>query len=82
MAFRLTQGTTQCGLGDQRDRGDNLNNINPDDIENMTVLKGSTAAALYGQGLQLVRSSLPLSPVKKTRGSELISLPAILLWKL
>jgi TonB-linked SusC/RagA family outer membrane protein len=31
-----------------RDRGDNLNNINPDDIESMTVLKGATAAALYG----------------------------------
>jgi len=36
------------GNGQQRDRGDNLNNINPDDIETMTVLKGSTAAALYG----------------------------------
>ncbi|MEO6230263.1 MAG: SusC/RagA family TonB-linked outer membrane protein [Ferruginibacter sp.] len=36
------------GNGQMRDRGDNLNNINPDDIETMTVLKGSTAAALYG----------------------------------
>ena len=36
------------GNGQQRDRGDNLNNINPDDIESMTVLKGATAAALYG----------------------------------
>ena len=32
----------------QRDRGDNLQNINPDDIESMTVLKGATAAAIYG----------------------------------
>jgi TonB-linked SusC/RagA family outer membrane protein len=32
----------------QRDLGDNLNTINPDDIESMTVLKGSTAAAVYG----------------------------------
>lgn len=32
----------------QRDRGDNLNNINPDDIESMTILKGAAAAALYG----------------------------------
>src|SRR5690606_41324700 len=31
-----------------RSRGDNLQNINPDDIESMTVLKGATAAALYG----------------------------------
>jgi TonB-linked SusC/RagA family outer membrane protein len=36
------------GVTQQRDRGDNLNNINPDDIETITVLKGSTAAALYG----------------------------------
>lgn len=30
------------------DGGDGLTSINPDDIENMTVLKGATAAALYG----------------------------------
>jgi TonB-linked SusC/RagA family outer membrane protein len=36
------------GAGQQRDRGDNLANINPDDIESMTVLKGAAAAALYG----------------------------------
>ena len=36
------------GAVNQRDRGDNLQNINPDDIESMTVLKGSTAAAIYG----------------------------------
>jgi TonB-linked SusC/RagA family outer membrane protein len=30
------------------DLGDGLGNINPDDIETMTVLKGSTASALYG----------------------------------
>jgi TonB-linked SusC/RagA family outer membrane protein len=28
--------------------GDGISNINPDDIESMTVLKGATAAALYG----------------------------------
>jgi TonB-linked SusC/RagA family outer membrane protein len=45
----LDQGARNAeGQGQQRDRGDNLNNINPDDIESMTVLKGSTAAALYG----------------------------------
>src|SRR5688572_15989323 len=31
-----------------RDRGDNFLLVNPDDIESMTVLKGATAAALYG----------------------------------
>jgi TonB-dependent SusC/RagA subfamily outer membrane receptor len=45
----MDQGTRNAeGNGQQRDRGDNLNNINPDDIESMVVLKGSTAAALYG----------------------------------
>lgn len=37
-----------AGAVAQRDRGDNLQNINPDDIESMTVLKGATAAAIYG----------------------------------
>ena len=30
------------------DGGDGLSSVNPDDIEQMTVLKGATAAALYG----------------------------------
>ncbi len=36
------------GRGDNRDLGDNLQNLNPDDIESMTVLKGASAAAIYG----------------------------------
>ena len=36
------------GNNPNRDRGDNLANINPDDIESMTVLKGAAAAAIYG----------------------------------
>jgi TonB-linked SusC/RagA family outer membrane protein len=42
------RGTNGNGQVNQRDRGDNLQNINPDDIESMTVLKGATAAAIYG----------------------------------
>ncbi len=34
--------------GSASDAGDGLQSINQDDIENITVLKGSTAAALYG----------------------------------
>lgn len=34
--------------GNTTDSGDPLSNINPDDIESITVLKGSNAAALYG----------------------------------
>lgn len=36
------------GGGLTSDGGDGLSSINPDDIESMTVLKGATAAALYG----------------------------------
>lgn len=36
------------GLTDATDRGDGIGAINPDDIETITVLKGGTAAALYG----------------------------------
>lgn len=31
-----------------RDNGDGISNINPDDVESMTVLTGASAAALYG----------------------------------
>jgi len=41
-----TVGVT--GGGVYADGGDGLSSINPDDIENMTVLKGAPAAALYG----------------------------------
>jgi len=45
----IDQGANSAnGYGASRDLGDNMNNINPDDIENMTVLKGATAAAIYG----------------------------------
>ncbi len=36
------------GGGNTSDGGDGLSSINPDDVESMTVLKGATAAALYG----------------------------------
>jgi TonB-linked SusC/RagA family outer membrane protein len=36
------------GGGASTDGGDGLSSFNPDDIENMVVLKGATAAALYG----------------------------------
>ncbi|MEM9142727.1 MAG: SusC/RagA family TonB-linked outer membrane protein, partial [Bacteroidota bacterium] len=36
------------GGGITADGGDGFSSINPDDIENMTILKGAAAAALYG----------------------------------
>lgn len=42
--------TIMGGIADagNRDGGDGISNINPDDIESMSVLKGASAAALYG----------------------------------
>ena len=42
------QTSDAYGFYSGRDSGDGLSNINPDDIESMTVLKGANAAALYG----------------------------------
>ena len=38
--------------GDARDFGNELKNLNPDDYESVTVLKGSAATALYGSDAQ------------------------------
>ncbi len=39
---------TANGITSNVDKGDGIAGINPDDIESITVLKGGTAAALYG----------------------------------
>src|SRR6202012_3731508 len=39
---------TSNGITFNIDKGDGIGGINPDDIESFTVLKGGTAAALYG----------------------------------
>jgi TonB-linked SusC/RagA family outer membrane protein len=44
----MDQGARGADGSNQRDLGDNMNIVNPDDIETMTVLKGATAAAIYG----------------------------------
>ncbi|MDP9079913.1 MAG: SusC/RagA family TonB-linked outer membrane protein [Bacteroidota bacterium] len=45
----MSQGaSSNNGYTQNTDQGDNLQGINQDDIESMTILKGSTAAALYG----------------------------------
>ncbi|PSL07689.1 SusC/RagA family TonB-linked outer membrane protein [Cecembia rubra] len=38
----------QAGVWGGTDQGDGMTSINPDDIESMSVLKGASAAALYG----------------------------------
>ena len=42
------EGDFRARASNSSDGGDGLSSINPDDIEEMTVLKGATAAALYG----------------------------------
>ena len=41
-------GFGQAGMWGGSDEGDGTSSINPDDIEDLTVLKGANAAALYG----------------------------------
>ena len=42
------QSRTGTGLNSQSDFGSGINALNPNDIENMSILKGSAASALYG----------------------------------
>jgi iron complex outermembrane receptor protein len=44
--------TNTGGEGNEQDFGNELKNINADDIENISVLKGSAATALYGSKAQ------------------------------
>lgn len=44
----FSQTGAEGGYGGGVDAGDGLSGINPDDIESINVLKGATAAALYG----------------------------------
>ena len=44
-AFSVLGGDNDGG---NRDSGDGISNLNPDDIESMSILKGASAAALYG----------------------------------
>lgn len=52
MLNNSTESTSTVMGGDNdgvnRDAGDGISNLNPDDIESMSVLKGASAAALYG----------------------------------
>src|SRR4029450_12053239 len=38
----------QGGIWGGADQGDGMNSLNPDDVASITVLKGASAAALYG----------------------------------
>lgn len=46
--MNAANGDQGGGLFGTVDRGDAVSNLNPDDIESMEILKGASAAALYG----------------------------------
>lgn len=46
------QGPINGQVSPSQDGGDGISNLNPDDIESITVLKGASAAALYGSQAQ------------------------------
>ena len=58
--------------------GTNMENINPNDIENMTVLKGAAASALYGQqasnGVILITTKSGKSGVVQVNGNASIQI--------
>jgi len=58
-------GTNGGGL--TADGGDAFQSINPDDIESMTVLKGATAAALYGSR---AKDGVIMITTKKGKGTK------------
>ncbi|HJD52661.1 MAG TPA: carboxypeptidase-like regulatory domain-containing protein, partial [Candidatus Avibacteroides avistercoris] len=48
MMMDLSSQQVDSNYGGQRDGGDAMSTINPDDIASITLLKGASAAALYG----------------------------------
>ena len=44
----MNPGASSIGMWGGADQGDGISSLNPDDIESISVLKGGTAAALYG----------------------------------
>jgi len=53
--------------GDQRIRGNGLIDINPEDIENVSILKGAAASALYGSE---AANGVVLITTKKGKGAK------------
>lgn len=48
LMMNITSEQVNSNWGDQRDGGDAMSTINPDDIASISLLKGASAAALYG----------------------------------
>ncbi len=70
--FGQSSGTASAG----RDGGDAISNINPEDIESMQVLKGASAAALYGS--QAANGAILVTTKKGRAGTARVNLASSL----
>ncbi len=64
--------TSQPGMWGGTDGGDGMSQINPDDIESISILKGSNAAALYGS--QGANGVVIITTKKGKKGAAKLSL--------
>lgn len=64
--------SSQPGVWGGTDGGDGMSQINPDDIESVTVLKGSNAASLYGS--QGANGVIVITTKKGEKGTAKVSL--------
>lgn len=67
-AFTAIGGTADAG---NRDGGDGISNLNPEDVESISVLKGAPAAALYGS--QAANGVILITTRKGSTGAHKIS---------
>ena len=65
-------GAAQPGMWGGNDAGDGLSQINPDDIESISILKGSNAAILYGS--QGANGVVVITTKKGAAGKTTVSL--------
>lgn len=62
------QGSSSVGLTTQNDFGNSASDINPNDIESITVLKGTAASSLYGSA---ARNGAIMITTKKGKSGKL-----------
>ena len=67
-AYSAIGGTADAG---NRDGGDGISNLNPEDVESITILKGAPAAALYGS--QAANGVILITTKKGSTGAHKIS---------
>jgi TonB-dependent SusC/RagA subfamily outer membrane receptor len=61
-----------------RDGGDGISNLNPDDIESLNILKGPAAAALYGS--QAANGVVVITTKKGKAGTSAITFNTSTIW--